>query len=132
MPPIMQDLEYLIQILKFCEKELTKVVPGGVVGARLRARLRETANDVISYGGREGSRPSASVHGGRLKQLSILRNINKQLRNINSLWYICTFLTDNHAHGATRRGTSAQTTVYHHEHACFRWPKHVTTTRTTM
>ena len=24
----MQDLEYLIQILKFCEKELTKVVPG--------------------------------------------------------------------------------------------------------
>ena len=31
----MQDLEYLIQILKFCEKELTKVVPGGVVGATL-------------------------------------------------------------------------------------------------
>ena len=29
----MQDLEYLIQILKFCEKELPKVVPGGVVGA---------------------------------------------------------------------------------------------------
>ena len=29
----MQDLEYLIQILRFCEKELTKVVPGGVVGA---------------------------------------------------------------------------------------------------
>ena len=27
----MQDLEYLY--LKFCEKELTKVVPGGVVGA---------------------------------------------------------------------------------------------------
>ena len=24
----MQDLEYLIQLLKFCEKELTKVVPG--------------------------------------------------------------------------------------------------------
>ena len=32
---LMQDLEYLIQILKFCEKELTKVVPGGVVGATL-------------------------------------------------------------------------------------------------
>ena len=31
----MQDLEYLIQILKFREKELTKVVPGGVVGATL-------------------------------------------------------------------------------------------------
>ena len=29
----MQDLEYLIQILKFCEKKLTKGVPGGVVGA---------------------------------------------------------------------------------------------------
>ena len=29
----MQDLEYLIQILKFCGKELPKVVPGGVVGA---------------------------------------------------------------------------------------------------
>ena len=29
----MQDLEYLIQILKFCEKELIKIVPGGVVGA---------------------------------------------------------------------------------------------------
>ena len=29
----MQDLEYLIQILKFSEKELTIVVPGGVVGA---------------------------------------------------------------------------------------------------
>ena len=28
----MQDLEYLIQILKFCEKELTKVVSGGVHG----------------------------------------------------------------------------------------------------
>ena len=28
-------LEYLIQILKFCEKELTKVVPGDVVGATL-------------------------------------------------------------------------------------------------
>ena len=37
MPPIMQDLEYLIQILKFCEKELTKVVPGlgDVEGATL-------------------------------------------------------------------------------------------------
>ena len=32
---LMQDLEYLIQILKFYEKELTKVVPGGVVGATL-------------------------------------------------------------------------------------------------
>ena len=32
---LMQDLEYLIRILKFCEKELTKVVPGGVVGAAL-------------------------------------------------------------------------------------------------
>ena len=32
---LMQDLEYLIQILKFCEKKLTKVVPGGVVGATL-------------------------------------------------------------------------------------------------
>ena len=31
---LMQDLE-LIQILKFCEKELTKVVPGGEVGATL-------------------------------------------------------------------------------------------------
>ena len=31
----MQDLEYLIQILKFCVKELPKVVPGGVVGAAL-------------------------------------------------------------------------------------------------
>ena len=31
----MQDLEYLIQLLKFCEKELTKVAPGGVVGATL-------------------------------------------------------------------------------------------------
>ena len=31
----MQDLEYLIQILKCCEKKLTKVVPGGVVGAIL-------------------------------------------------------------------------------------------------
>ena len=31
----MQDLEYLIQLLKFCEKELTKIVPGGVVGATL-------------------------------------------------------------------------------------------------
>ena len=31
----MQDLEYLIEILKFCEKELTKVVSGGVVGATL-------------------------------------------------------------------------------------------------
>ena len=29
----MQDLENSIQILKFCEKELTKVVLGGVVGA---------------------------------------------------------------------------------------------------
>ena len=29
----MQDLEHLIQILKFCEKKLTKVVPGGMVGA---------------------------------------------------------------------------------------------------
>ena len=28
----MQDLEYLIQILKSCEKELTKVVPGGACG----------------------------------------------------------------------------------------------------
>ena len=34
MKHLMQDLEYLIQILKFCE-ELTKVVPGGVVGATL-------------------------------------------------------------------------------------------------
>ena len=32
---LIQDLEYLIQILKFCEKELTKVVPGCVVGATL-------------------------------------------------------------------------------------------------
>ena len=32
---LMQDLEYLIQILKFCEKKLTKVVPGGVMGATL-------------------------------------------------------------------------------------------------
>ena len=32
MPPIMQDL---VQILKFCEKELIKVVPGGVVDATL-------------------------------------------------------------------------------------------------
>ena len=31
----MQDLEYLIQRLKFREKELTKVVSGGVVGATL-------------------------------------------------------------------------------------------------
>ena len=31
----MQDLEHLIQILKFFRKELTKVVPGGVVGATL-------------------------------------------------------------------------------------------------
>ena len=31
----MQDLEYLIQILKFCEKKLTKVVPGGVMGATM-------------------------------------------------------------------------------------------------
>ena len=31
----MQDLEYLIQVLKFCEKELTKVVSGGVVVATL-------------------------------------------------------------------------------------------------
>ena len=37
----MQDLEYLIQILKFCEKELTKVVPGGVVGATLRLLCTE-------------------------------------------------------------------------------------------
>ena len=36
----MQDLEYLIQILKFCEKELTKVVSGGVVGATLNGRYR--------------------------------------------------------------------------------------------
>ena len=28
-----QDFEYLIEILNVCEKELTKVVPGGVVGA---------------------------------------------------------------------------------------------------
>ena len=28
----MQDLDYLIQILKFCEKELTKVVPRGCGG----------------------------------------------------------------------------------------------------
>ena len=32
---LMQDLEYLIEILKFCEKELTKVVSGGVVGVTL-------------------------------------------------------------------------------------------------
>ena len=29
------DLEYLIQLLKFCKKKLTKAVPGGVVGATL-------------------------------------------------------------------------------------------------
>ena len=38
----MQDLEYLIQLLKFCEKELTKVVPGGVVGGFGRYRLKCT------------------------------------------------------------------------------------------
>ena len=31
----MQDLEYLNQLLKFHEKELTKIVLGGVVGAIL-------------------------------------------------------------------------------------------------
>ena len=31
----MQNLEYLIQLLKLREKELTKIVPGGVVGVTL-------------------------------------------------------------------------------------------------
>ena len=44
----MQDLEYLIQILKFCV-ELPKVVPGGVVGASHRLLCIEMCkNDTIS------------------------------------------------------------------------------------
>ena len=42
----MQDLEYLIQILKFCDKELTKVVPGGVVGATLWKVYRLLCNEM--------------------------------------------------------------------------------------
>ena len=35
MLPNVRFRVFKIQILKFCEKELTKVVPGGVVGATL-------------------------------------------------------------------------------------------------